>query len=428
MKQTKDIKAVFIDLDGTLLYRIDAVSERNIQAVQRIRERGVMTIIASGRPAYEINFAVDATGADSYLIAMNGLTVYDNYRNRTLLYQAYMQNKASEQIISYLLEQHVFFEAYIGERACYQAGTEAFLWKSGIAENEVKFFLKTAQPVENLLAHVRENKIHVNKFFFVESRTERIPSMRAVLNQITGVQTLASSDCFVEVLPEGADKRHAVHAVRTALGLTPDQIMVIGDSENDIGMFDEAGTAVAMGNAFPQLKSIADYIAPTNEMDGVAWALETLILGEKTDFSGKIEPIYANEIEASLKHSTRQYLTGDLKLPQELRFIQDTAIEAGISSYPMYKWEQPHYHTVTSEYCYILTGETKYVNLSTQEEYHFKAGDFYVLRRDVPYLQKCRAGCRLLFVKAPGINDKVTIGLTQKMKDWCSEWNAVWPD
>ncbi len=141
----------------------------------------------------------------------------------------------------------------------------------------------------------------------------------------------------------------------------------------------------------------------------------------------RIEPIYANEIESALAHSTRQYLTGDLKLPQQLRFIKDTEIESGISSYPTYQWEQPHYHTITSEYCYILSGETKYIDLDTQEEYHFKAGDFYVLRKDVPYLQKCQAGCRLFFVKAPGINDKVSVELTPDMQAWCSDWNAAWP-
>lgn len=425
MNQPKDIKVVFIDLDGTLLYHMDRVSERNIQAIRRIQEKGVRTVIATGRPAYETDFAVQATGSDTYLITMNGVTVYQDYKTRTLLYEAYMQNRASKQIIAYLLKQQVFFEAYIGERAYYPVGTEVFLRGSSIPEDKIQFFLQTAQPIEDI-QHICEKQLHISKFFFAESRPERIAAMRDALGGMNGVRTLQSSDSFVEVLPDGMDKKRAVHAVRTVLGLTPEQIMVIGDSENDMGMFEEAGTCVAMGNAFARLKEKADYIAPTNEQDGVAWALETLILREQTEHLAIIEPIYANEIEDALTHSTRQYLTGNLKLPQELRFIRDTAIESGISSYPAYKWEQPHYHTVTSEYCYILAGETKYVNLSTQEEYHFKAGDFYVLRRDVPYLQKCQAGCRLFFVKAPGINDKVSIELTQKMKDWCSDWNATW--
>lgn len=202
---------------------------------------------------------------------------------------------------------------------------------------------------------------------------------------------------------------------------------MIGDSENDLGMFDEAFTCVAMGNACSVLKAKAGYLAPTNMEDGVAWTLETLLLDEqKPRFTGHIETLPAEEIERSLEHSTRQYLAGDLKLPQQLAFLRDEAIEVGISSYPYYKWEQPHYHTLTSEYCYILSGETKYIDLSDGAAYHLRAGDFYILRRDTPYIQKCKPGCRLLFVKAPGINDKVTVDMDDRMRAWCADWDAPW--
>lgn len=142
--------------------------------------------------------------------------------------------------------------------------------------------------------------------------------------------------------------------------------------------------------------------------------------------AGQIEILRKEEIEKALSHCSRQYLTGDLKLPQPLRFLPDKNVESGISSYPCYKWEQPHYHTTTSEYCYILSGETKYVDLSRGKEYHFKEGDFYVLRPNTPYLQKCMAGCRLLFLKAPAINDKVSIPVDDRMHAWCWEWEKGW--
>ena len=147
---------------------------------------------------------------------------------------------------------------------------------------------------------------------------------------------------------------------------------------------------------------------------------------EERKFTGKIEFLRSGEIEEALSHNSRQYFTGELKLPQHLRFLRDLNIESGISNYPCYKWEQPHYHTVTSEYCYLLSGETKYVDLACGKEYHFCEGDFYVLRRDVPYLQKCMAGCRLFFLKAPGINDKVVLPMDERMYAWCWDWELAW--
>lgn len=140
----------------------------------------------------------------------------------------------------------------------------------------------------------------------------------------------------------------------------------------------------------------------------------------------QIEVIRSAKIEESLEDTTRQYLAGDLKLPQKLDFLFDKEAEFGISDYKEYYWEKPHYHTSTTEYCYILSGETKYVNLADQSEHYFSEGDFYILRRDTPYLQKCRPGCRLLFAKVPGINDKVPMETTEEMLEWCSSWEKSW--
>ena len=427
MKQQPGIKMVFVDLDGTLLQGVDTVSARTVRAFERVREKGIIPVIATGRLAYEADFAARAIGADGFLIAMNGLTVYEDYRRGTVLYEAYMPEDASVYIIRCLLRQGVFFQAYAGNRAYCQANRAESIHHCGMDAEHVRFFSGTQQVVPDLEEHLARKRLRVNKFFVSVDETARIPALRAVLDDIPGVRTISSGEHFIEVVPEGADKRKAVRAVREACGLTREQVMVIGDSENDLGMFDEAFTCVAMGNACSVLKAKAGYLAPTNMEDGVAWTLETLLLDEQEPrFTGHIETLPAEEIERSLEHSTRQYLAGDLKLPQQLAFLRDEAIEVGISSYPYYKWEQPHYHTLTSEYCYILSGETKYIDLSDGAAYHLRAGDFYILRRDTPYIQKCKPGCRLLFVKAPGINDKVTVDMDDRMRAWCADWDAPW--
>ena len=63
------------------------------------------------------------------------------------------------------------------------------------------------------------------------------------------------------------------------LGLVPEEVMAIGDSGNDVSMLSYAGLPAAMGNADPQLKALAKLVLPTNEEDGVAWALDRLTAG-----------------------------------------------------------------------------------------------------------------------------------------------------
>lgn len=427
MNHGQAIRMVFVDLDGTLLQGVDTVTPRTIEAFRKIRAAGITPVIATGRLAYDSDFASRAIGADGYLISMNGLAVYRDYRTGSLLYEAYMDEKAVLLILDRLLREKIFFQAYAGNRAYCQTDHAELIHQCGMDKSHATFFSQSQHTVDDLRDFLLQNKIHINKFFVSMEDTTQIPFLRAALNAIPGVKTFLSSKNFIDVVPKGADKQRAVRAICEASGLKPSQVMVIGDSENDLGMFEEALTCVAMGNACPALKAKANYIAPSNMENGVAWALETLLLGESVKrFTGHIEILRKDEIEASLIHSTRQYLAGCLKLPQQLAFLPDRDVEVGISQYPHYRWEQPHYHTITSEYCYILEGETKYVDLSDNTEYHFHSGDFYILRRETPYIQKCLPGCRLFFVKVPGLNDKVPVPLTDAHRAWSENWDAVW--
>jgi len=426
--QRLEIKAVFVDLDGTLLHGMDTITPRTIRAFEQICEKGITPVIATGRPAYEADFAAQAIGADQYFIVMNGAAVYQKYYTGELLFEAQLSKPAAEQVYRMLAQRQVFFEVYAGGRAVCQADYARRIHSCGMTREQVRFFSEKMLTVEDLPGYLAEKQLAVHKFFISVERREEAASLRAMIEQVPGVRTLTSGEHFIEVVPNGVDKQSAVRAVREACGLSRDQIMVIGDSENDMGMFDEALTRVAMGNACEELKAKANYIAPPNTEDGVAWALETLLLGEygPHQFTGRIESLWAEEIAQSLAHSSRQYLAGDLKLPQELHFLRDTAVEVGINHYTTYKWELPHYHTVTSEYCYMLGGETKYIDLSDGREYNFRAGDFYILRRDMPYLQKCLPGFHMFFVKVPGLNDKVTIPMNDQMLAWCRNWEAEW--
>lgn len=133
---------------------------------------------------------------------------------------------------------------------------------------------------------------------------------------------------------------------------------------------------------------------------------------------GKFIKIENSEIKQSLKGVTRQYLVGNLKNPQTLPFLKTEALEIGISSYSEYTVEIPHKHTVATEYQYVLSGWTKYLDVDTLEEIEFKKGDFYAIEQNTSYAQKCKAGTDILFIKVPSINDKQGILTSEEVKEW----------
>ncbi len=122
--------------------------------------------------------------------------------------------------------------------------------------------------------------------------------------------------------------------------------------------------------------------------------------------NGRFISIEAKLIEKALKSHGRQYLAGNLGLPQDIEHVPDKELEIGITSYSEKTSEKPHWHPVQWEYQYVLAGETTYINVITKETYTYRAGDFYAILPEICYAQHSMAGTEILFIKRPAINDK----------------------
>ena len=124
---------------------------------------------------------------------------------------------------------------------------------------------------------------------------------------------------------------------------------------------------------------------------------------------GNIIVINNNEISEVLKDFSRQYLVGNLKRPQPLKYYKSSYLEVGITEYKEYSIEKTHKHTDAIEFQYVLNGYTEYIDNDTAEIYRFKKGDFYVIEKETSYAQKSKKGTSILFIKIPSINDKTLV-------------------
>lgn len=136
---------------------------------------------------------------------------------------------------------------------------------------------------------------------------------------------------------------------------------------------------------------------------------------------GKIIKIENKEIRKSLENTTRQYFAGNLSKPQEIEFIRDERLEIGISSYPRHISEPTHVHSIATEYQYMISGWTEYMDVETGEIYEFKTGDFYAIFPETAYAQRVKAGTNILFIKTPSINDKQLLDISEEQEKWLSE-------
>ena len=140
----------------------------------------------------------------------------------------------------------------------------------------------THTVVPSLTATLAAREGGVDKFYVVFADAA---AQQAALREIEPLPVFVTSAGFIdiEVMAQDANKGAILLELAERLHIRTEEILAIGDSENDVAMLQTAGVGVAMGNAKEHVREIADVVAPDNEHDGVAWTVERVLRG---DFDG----------------------------------------------------------------------------------------------------------------------------------------------
>jgi len=102
------------------------------------------------------------------------------------------------------------------------------------------------------------------------------------------VRVTKSEDYLLQISATDASKSQALSALLPRWGIPPEQVAAIGDAPNDLDLLEFAGTAIAMGNAPPEVKDAADHVAPSNDDDGFASAVREFVCPmANTDVGGE---------------------------------------------------------------------------------------------------------------------------------------------
>lgn len=134
--------------------------------------------------------------------------------------------------------------------------------------------------------------------------------------------------------------------------------------------------------------------------------------------------VRGDDLDRALQREDRQYLAGHLMREQKHLAHVDADTEVGVSDYRHFTPNKPHVHPVATEFGYVLRGSVRVRLLDgSGEENQFDAGDFFVIAPGVPYASKNAPGTRVLFVKAPGGNDKTLVPVDEDTERWLAGWD-----
>ncbi|MBN1921286.1 MAG: HAD family phosphatase [Anaerolineae bacterium] len=263
------IRLAAFDLDGTVMGPDRRITPRVREAIAAAQARGAIVTLATGRMfSSMLPYALDLS-LDAPLLACQGGWIQWTHADEPLL-RIPLPVEIARDVIALAEQQNWHAVLY--------ADGEIFLREL----REVPSFYEALLGLDNALVPDWEQvlKCHVpDKVLFV-AEADEIPAMGELLRATFAgrAQVFRSHDRFIEVVPLGVDKGTGLAWLAQHLGIPREQVMAVGDHENDIPMIQWAGVGVAMGNATAHLQSAADWIAPPLEEDGVAAALERFVL------------------------------------------------------------------------------------------------------------------------------------------------------
>lgn len=270
-------KLVAIDLDGTLLNSEKKVSEENRTALQLASEKDVKIVICSGRVFKGARVFARHISTNEPIIACNGALIKD-MQTDDVLYANTVSKEDCHRIVDICHKENVYFHAYLGD-VLY---TEALKFGSAF-HSKMNQRLPSEDRLEIVLADDMHEVVETNpalayKFVAISDNAEQLAKTRSRICDIKTIDVMSSFYDNFEMVNHGVSKGNAVKFLCEKLDIKREEVIAIGDNENDLSMIQYAGVGVAMGNAESIVKDIADYITLDNDKNGVSDAIRKFIL------------------------------------------------------------------------------------------------------------------------------------------------------
>lgn len=266
-------RLIALDMDGTLLRRDKSISARTSRVLQALQEQGMHLVIETGRcPSGVVRYA-DTIGLDlsrTYAVCYNGSGVFtlgDCHELSAVTTPGAVVRHAAEIIHRHGLDLHAYSQdrALLIENDNPYSAKEIFNSRSPWVKVDFAA-LPDDEPIYKAIA-VGDPRL----------LDELRPMVEADPLITSHMAVMRSDPHFLEFIAGKSTKGSGLLQLCSVLGIEPAQSIAFGDAENDAMMLHEAGLAVAMGNAIPELKAAADIVTLSCDEDGVAVVLERLL-------------------------------------------------------------------------------------------------------------------------------------------------------
>ena len=305
-------KLLVLDVDGTLLNDEREISKRTLAALLKVQQMGVRIVLASGRPTYglmPLAKTLELGNYGGFVLSYNGCQII-KAQNGEILFE----RRINPEMLPYL------------EKKARKNGFAIFTYHDDtlITDSPDNEYIKNEALLNNLKI-IREDEFSTAidfapcKCMLVSDKEKALIGLEQHWEKrLAGtLDAFRSEPYFLEVVPCGVNKANTLGALLEHLGVTREEVIAVGDGVCDVTMLQLAGMGVSMGHSQDSVKVCADYVTTSNEEDGVALAVEKLILAE----------VRAAEVPLDLLNErARHALMGNLGI--QYTYASDERVEA----------------------------------------------------------------------------------------------------
>ena len=261
------IRLCYFDVDATLLDPGRDIPDRLKEALQACHEKGIRLSLATGRKYDSALPYAKAIGADAPLILYNGARIQEPADGK-ILYDQKLDLEEARAGLRLVQQYGLHVNLYIDDVIYIEKET-------GVSRESAQKNGVSQEVVGDLVDFIESEPTKL----LIIGPGEKLEALWADFDkQPHKAGMVRSEPTYLEILPEGVSKGSALRVVSEITGVALSDIAAFGDSNNDIEMLRAAGLGVAVGNALPNVKAAADYVAGASDGLGVAEGLLNKVL------------------------------------------------------------------------------------------------------------------------------------------------------
>lgn len=272
----KNIRLVASDLDGTLLNHKKEITPRLFDALEKLNALGIFFVPSTGRPFGTVPQAIKELPFLRYVITSNGAAIYDAAEKKNII-ENHLTPDAVDAVIAIAKDLPVITEYFIDGKAYIAQAIYDDLSPFDLTESHTAYIKNSRIPVVDFWTGMQKNHAvleNINLVFCdMALRQETWDRLKA-----TGLASItAATTKNIEITSLFATKAKALEKLCALLGLERENVLALGDGDNDLPMIQFAGIGVAMANGEEHIKQAADLIADDCNDFGAAKILEKII-------------------------------------------------------------------------------------------------------------------------------------------------------